>query len=54
MIIVVNLQHVSVIFFGHIQGGVFTNDVLQTQTNVKIKNNKFQINTDKIVCSKFM
>jgi len=37
MIIVVNLQHVSVIFFGHIQGGVFTNDMLQTQTNVKIK-----------------
>ena len=41
MIIVVNLVHVSVIICGYIQGGVFTNDMLQTQTNLKTLNTKF-------------
>ena len=31
IIIVVNLPHVSVAFYGHLQGGGFTNDILQRQ-----------------------
>jgi len=46
IIIVVNFLHVSAIFCGHLQGGIFSKYILQKQP--------YQCkNMDKIICDKF-